>query len=455
MASAGLKLSFGVEFECVFTFHESLLTDHLKSTNTSTEIVKDLTDEMRRDFRRCVIDYLPTRPQYMGWALTSPVPLLLSGEKTPTGERLDKFGCRPYVDEILHVALPLLPPNTDFHSLLYSGKRDTFSRWHVCEDTSIMGVSQKTLLANFGDRIDEIGTWDSHGLELVSRILEPSPAAFEEIATYLTSLRGNAASLHGALATDHCGMHVHVGLPPPNAKLGEVLPSFDLPTIQHLSYLLVMYESEISSLHPASRREGGILSGTDVATNLDEFYADAETRMTYDDDDWDLESHGSQDDEAAPSLLTPPPTPPEDCEEPYYGLSFSRAREMIFAPDMTMAKLVRMMCGTTKGHIVNYQYLLRDEHCARTIEFRQHAGCLNEDDVRNWVEFLMKLVNKAYTMSQTVGVTLGGEGSWNGEGYPNVEDKRHGGGVAELLTVLEVDETARGYWMQRYEALAE
>ena len=454
MSSAGLKFTFGVELECVFAFHESLLTDHLKATNSTAVIVKDLTDDMRRDFRRCRVDYLVTRRQYMGWALTSPVPLLPSGEKTPTGDRLDKFGCRPYADEILHIALPLLPPNTDFQSLVYQGKRDTFSQWHVCEDTSIMGVDKETLVARLGDRIDDVGTWDSHGLELVSRILEPSPAAFAEISSYLTSLRGNAASRHGALITDHCGMHVHIGLPPPaDAQRGDLLPSFDLPTIQHLSYLLVMYETEFSSLHPAARREGD-MSRTDVASNLDDFYADMESRMTYDDDDWDPEL---EDDDVAMSLLTPPatPSPAQDCEEPYYGLSFSRAREMIFASDMTMAKLVKMMCGTTKGHIVNFQYLLRDEHCARTIEFRQHAGCLEEDDVRHWVELLMKLVNKAYTMSQTVGVVLGGDGGWNGEGYPNLEDKRNGGGVAELMDVLEVEQPARDYWMERCKKFAE
>lgn len=452
-AVADLKLTFGVELECVFGFHESLLIEHLKTVNgAATDIVKDLTDDMRLDFRRCRTDYLVTRRQYMGWALTSPVPLLPSGKRTPTGNRLEKYGCRPYADEILHVALPLLPAGTDFQSLVYQGKRDTFSQWHVCEDTSIMGADKQTLLAELQDRIDDVATWDSHGLELVSRILEPTPAAFAEISSYLSSLRGDAASRHGALITDHCGMHVHIGLPPPaNAGDGELLPSFDLPTIQHLSYLLVMYETEFSSLHPASRREGD-MSRTDVASNLDDFYADMESRMTYDDDDWDPEL---EDDDAAMSLLTPPPTPPQDCEEPYYGLSFSRAREMIFAPEMTMPKIVKMMCGTTKGHIVNFQYLLRDEHCARTIEFRQHAGCLDEDDVRQWVQLLMKLVNKAYTMSQTVGVTLGPDGGWNGEGYPNLDDKRNGGGVAELMDVLEVDQPARDYWMARYERFAQ
>lgn len=454
MASEGLRLTFGVELECVFAFHQDLLTDHLKKISASTIIIKELTDEMRRDFRRCQNDYLVTRPQYMGWALTSPVPLLPSGEKTPTGHRLDKFGCRPYADEILHVALPLLPPSTDFQSLVYSGKRETFSQWHVCEDTSIMGASQKVLLAELGDRIDDIGSWDSHGLELVSRILEPSPAAFEEITSYLTALRGNSASRHGALITQHCGMHVHIGFPPPaNAKTGDVLPSFDLATIQHLSYLLVMYESEFSSLHPTSRREEGIGSQTDVASNLDDFYADMESRIIYDDDEWDSEL---VDGEVVPALLTPPATPPAECEdEPYYGLSFSRAREMIFAPDMTMAKLVRMMCGTKRGHIVNYQYLLRKETGARTIEFRQHAGCLQEDDIRHWVELLIKLVNKAFTMSRKAGVTLGPDSGWNGEGYPHVEDKRCGGGVAELLTVLEMDEAARTYWMKRLQTFAE
>lgn len=442
-AAANLKLSFGVELECVFGFHESLLIEHLKTLNVAASaIVKDLTDDMRRDFRRCRMDYMVTRRQYLGWALTSPVPLLSSGEQTPTGMRLDKYGCRPYADEILQVALPLLPAGTDFQSLVYQGKRDTFSQWHVCEDTSIMGADKQTLVASLGDRIDDANTWDSHGLELVSRILEPSAAAFAEISSYLSSLRGDAASRHGAFITDHCGMHVHIGLPPPaGAQDGDVLPSFDLSTIQHLSYLLVMYETEFSSLHPASRREGGV-SQMDVASNLDDFYADMESRLSYDDDDWDPEL---EDDDAERSLLTPPPTPPSDCPEPYYGLSFSRAREMIFAPDMTMAKIVKMMCGTTKCRIVNFQYLLRDEHCARTIEFRQHAGCLDEDDVRHWVQLLLKLVNKAYIMSQTVGA------DWKGEGYPNLEDKKDGGGVPELLDVLGVDQPARDYWMARFE----
>lgn len=454
-AVAGLKLTFGVELECVFAFHESLLTEHLKATNVSTDIVKDLTDDMRRDFRRCRTDYLVSRRQYMGWALTSPVPLLASGETTPTANRLEKYGCRPYADEILHLALPLLPSDTDYQSLVYQGKRDTFSQWHICEDTSIMGADKRTLVAALGDRIDDVDTWDSHGLELVSRILEPSPAAFAEISSYLSSLRGNAASRHGALITDHCGMHVHIGLPPPaNASHGELLPSFDLPTIQHLSYLLVMYETEFSSLHPASRREND-MTRQDVATNLDDFYADIESRMTYDDDDgWNSELEDDQDNgvDARLSLPTPPLSPPpEDCEEPYHGLSFSRAREMIFAPGMTMAKIVKMMCGSTKGHIVNFQYLLREEHCARTIEFRQHAGCLEEEDIRQWVQLLVKLVNKAYTMSQAVGA----DGTWTGTGYPNLEDKRNGGGVAELMKVLEVEQPATDYWMARSKKFAD
>lgn len=448
VAAADIKLTFGVELECVFGFHESLLVEHLKTLNVAASaIVKDLTDDMRLDFRRCRMDYMVTRRQYLSWALTSPVPLLPSGEQTPTGLRLEKFGCRPYADEILHVALPLLPAGTDFQSLVYQGKRDAFSQWHVCEDTSIMGADKKTLVASLGDRIVDASTWDSHGLELVSRILEPSPAAFAEISSFLSSLRGDGASRHGALITDHCGMHVHIGLPPPvGAQNGDVLPSFDLSTIQHLSYLLVMYETEFSSLHPASRRQGD-MAQIDVASNLDDFYADMESRIIYDDDDWDPELE--DDDDAEKSLLTPPPTPPSDCPEPYYGLSFSRAREMIFAPGMTMTKLVKMMCGTTKGHIVNFQYLLRDEHCARTIEFRQHAGCLDAADVREWVQLLLKLVKKAHLMSQTVGA------DWNGEGYPHLEDKRDGGGAAELMEVLEVDQPTRTYWMARVERFSQ
>ena len=44
--------------------------------------------------------------------------------------------------------------------------------------------------------------------------------------------------------------------------------------------------------------------------------------------------------------------------------------------------------------MVNFMYLLRDEG-ARTVEFRQHEGCLDGEGVKWWVLFLVGLVGLA------------------------------------------------------------
>jgi len=88
---------------------------------------------------------------------------------------------------------------------------------------------------------------------------------------------------------------------------------------------------------------------------------------------------------------------------------------------MTIDTLAKFMCGTTKGHIVNWTYLPRTNGLARTIEFRQHGGTLDVEAVRWWVRFCGGLVRLAERNAREfeVGEGYGGEGykwrEWNRE----------------------------------------
>ncbi|KAA6409907.1 MAG: hypothetical protein FRX48_06520 [Lasallia pustulata] len=130
------------------------------------------------------------------------------------------------------------------------------------------GVDEATLLAKLRPRIGTVGHWDSHGIELVSPVFGFTPTVFDELSDLLTRLKGTDADDHGALITDNCGLHIHVGLPPTPGTSNFQNPRFDLPTLQHLAYLLVMYEPHISTLHPPSRRAGSPASTIDLQTNL-------------------------------------------------------------------------------------------------------------------------------------------------------------------------------------------
>ena len=56
-----------------------------------------------------------------------------------------------------------------------------------------------------------IKDWNTHPLELVSRVLLYNPASIDEVNKHLAALQEGFK--HFAYATQHCGLHVHVGLP--------------------------------------------------------------------------------------------------------------------------------------------------------------------------------------------------------------------------------------------------
>lgn len=448
MINSTFEVTFGVEFEAIFAFHESLLQYHLDTTTTTTttdddqpKIVKDITEDTRRAMRQTQYDYSVTRPSYMGWGLTTP-PTYEPGTEMQEilYSQFKDFGYRGYGGEPLHIAKTILPDEVAIHDS-FETKFTDFSKRHITQDRTLVGVSKADLAKQFKILNRPISTaelenWDANGIELVSRVLPYQPSSFDEINTHLSLLRGTNDSNHLAFPTTHCGFHVHIGLPPPkDPEPGTAPPTFTLPTLQHLAYLLVIYEKAISKLHPEHRREGSPAALVDLQTNLDNFIE--EPSYDYDDDlddkwdgDWDSSLPPSP-----PPALTPTTTTTE--EQPLISLASARAK--IFAKEMTVERLAKLMSGTTKGRIVNWLYLARTNGAARTLEFRQHAGTLEPETVRWWVGFCVGLVR----LSEERGRRLGNEEGFGGEGY-RVREWSEGVGVQGLFEEMEMEMGARG-----------
>ena len=353
MKNGGFEVTFGVEVEAILAFHESILQAHLNATDTTCTIVKDLPQDSRRDLCIAQPEYLLSRPKYMGWGLTTPTNYTTSHSEHKFQQHFDdnihKHGCRGYAGEILHLANKILPQGVKIHDS-FTEKFDNFNSWHVTHERSLVGVNKSTLANEFAisgrsKTITELEEWDTHGIELVSRVLPFNPASFDEINTHLQCLIGTKEDNHMAFTTEHCGLHVHIGLPtPPDLEPGIPPPTFSLATLQHLAYLLVIYEKAISTLHPPHRREYSPASLVDLQTNLDNFIEEP----TYTFSEWD--------DEVADIVTTPttsdplsqlPPLLPPTTDEEAPPISFAKAWAKIFSRDMTIPLLTSLMGGKT------------------------------------------------------------------------------------------------------------
>ena len=238
MINSSFQVTFGIEVECILAFHESLLRKHLNNTSSNSEIIKDIPEDVRRKLNQIPENYQDydmgrhdtSRQRYLGWALTTPTSYPDEGAIGRCQELMDlhleRYGYRAYGGEILHVAQQLLPDGVEVHD---SFKKYTdFSHWHLTHERGLVGADKENLMqrlerqslarsttdpTNIFKQPSLTKDWDTHPLELVSRVLPYNSASIAEVHQHLTALQGGL--LHFAYATKHCGLHVHVGLPVP------------------------------------------------------------------------------------------------------------------------------------------------------------------------------------------------------------------------------------------------
>ena len=449
MSSESSPLTFGVEIEHVFAFHQSLLQAHLNDTKDTSSIVKEIDEETRRELRLVPQRYLATRKLYNGWGLTGPTSYpsgeAESGYQEKFEEQLRQYGCRGYGNEPLYVAQKALSEKTIFtESALgvhvhdsFKRKPTDFGKWQLVNDVSLLGLPRDDLAAALEDK-EEAGfvsvkahQWDSHGIELVSRVLLFAEDSFKEIEDYLDVLKGKRAkrSRHRAFVSELCGLHVHIGHST-YLEQGEQRTGFPLSTLQHLAYILVIYEGAISTLFPHSRRGETGISSMDIKSNLDNFYKEPTT----DAPEPTFEQLQSPDYKVPPMEDSPP-------------FCFREARSRIFAEEQSYESLAKLMCPESVGRnaIVNFMYTARGPgEGAQTVEFRQHEGCLDASAIKWWVKFCAELVLFAERMAWRHGSFP----EYDGEGYKWVrwsEDI----GIEDLMAEMDFEEKGKRWVEER------
>lgn len=241
MINATFRVTFGIEVECILAFHETLLHKHFAATNTKPKIIKDIPDDIRRELCQVSQHYLDedtrhqdeSRRKYMGWGLTTSTAYPPERDNIKFQEHMDKHlkshGYRGYGGEVLHIAQKILPERVEVHdSFNGEDKHSDFSHWHLTHERGLVGADREELAHQMNEvaktkpsgdmtsMLEQPTTtkdWDTHPLELVSRILPYNSTSINEVHNHLTALQ--RGQTHFAFATKHCGLHVHVGLPVP------------------------------------------------------------------------------------------------------------------------------------------------------------------------------------------------------------------------------------------------
>ncbi|KAI9819588.1 MAG: hypothetical protein M1827_007038 [Pycnora praestabilis] len=360
MSTGKQSLTFGIELELYLIFHQSLLLSILPP---NAQIVKDLP---------------LTKAQALGqkWGILGPPRPLFGSSTTMPSRRTRIEECKAYTSEPLWIGQKILskvrPGINVYEDLKLAHTNADNGEWHITVDPSLTGLGEEEMIRELGPLMTRNGgmnDWDHHGLEIPSRILTlTSPTWPHEIGQILTALKPTPSPSqrptdHTALVTSHCGMHVHIGA-------GPTPSSFPLLTLKHLAYTLIVYEVEIGRLHHPCRREGSHASNEQINSNRDTWFLEGGNDND-DDDSGGGKKRGLQ------------------AQQTWQPLS--DIHHDIFHCE-SVAGLVRLLCPNGKAHVVNLTYLTRPTRLPRTIEFRQHRGCLDPVSVGWWVRFVGGLV---------------------------------------------------------------
>lgn len=332
----------------------------------------------------------------------------------------------------------------------HKSKPSRYTSWYLTFDLSLRGIAPAAVHWHLSDRIPDEATarqrWDSYGMELVSRVLPAPPEntdnPFKEIEAVLSAVRGSADSKHGMAISKACGNHIHVGLSPVLAN-GDS-PQFDLKTLQHLIYLLFVYEIRILRLHQPQRRHPFRHDAfNDIGSNRDMFRPTHPQRP------------------AVTVACTQGRTgASQTCLR--YGLypSLSQVRRQIWRKDHTYNHSNGSKSGLPdlvfdagdKSNYVNFANLFNPDR-ANTIEFRQQASTTDPRDIEEWVMFVLALVrlanSKARQTSELQGSRSVPEAEIEGSKYPFDELDGTGTSLETLMEMMEFEPVRQSYWIDR------
>lgn len=341
---------------------------------------------------------------YQNWCLHDPA---LEGDVFAYADEtaLQVFGCpdetlcdfRMYKDEPLRLVQHLLATRTGLASTLHadlSCKQTDYSQapFSIQRDASLQGLTATQKLAAFPQTIMSIEQAardvDCVGVELVSWPHSTASAARADVRDAAHALRSGLK--HGFMTDEETGLHMHVGLVD-----GSPLP---LRVLQNLFLLIVLFEDEFARLHPHHRRNGA--SNIEIESNRVEFLADGADAVTR----WVPDPTSNTGRMLKQTCLPNYQSVAEIKAAIFQGVEGARDPRARF----------RLLTGG-KQHAVNFSYCFRDSPAAATVEFRQHAGSLDADEVFHWYGHCAGLVGLArrYARENTTVLEALGIGCWD------------------------------------------
>jgi hypothetical protein len=420
-----VPLTWGVELEFVFAFHESKLKlEHLWAGGDvyyQSLIKKNLPYKFRRytpGFKNLIAyDILPDRV-YNSWAIHNQA----------------RFGAptRPYhreaediLSKVLENKCSGIEHRVEASIPVDEKEKSMYDAWLVMRDYSVCGVGSQNI-PTWLPKVDSTTDWDSYGLELVSPIFKTdSDQGMNEIARILDAVKGKSSDLTGAFITNQCGLHVHIQA------------SDSLDALKELAVILIVYEAEIAKLHPHCRRPEHPNSRYAVESNRLYFlHQDKENprRTTYGEFDVSNEALARE--------------PREFLENEVRG-QISRCQEI--------GELALLMNWPTHGlgneegnrnRQVNFTAAARPPESPCTIEFRQARGTLDAKDVEKWVEFCVGLVRLAQYY-------VDNPGTFPIKSFKSFSVEKNGDYLRERLYIVDLmndmgmSEEDKDYWRER------
>jgi hypothetical protein len=361
------NITFGLEYELKLRLTLSQIQEELSSDSASKHI-QVVTDPGQVRLTNVGPQYLQNNYLNFAFRDSQPHPQRTILVNKATGEQCDYRGYSTEALKIMQKRLQAIPGYQSTSIYQGKGKQSDFSlaRLHLTHDASLNGLTKAAKFATGLCTPSEAETTDFVGTEIVTAPHTSPQEACDEVRQISAALRSDGLDYH---IDDECAMHIHVGKE-------DGLP-FNLKALQHLAYLVLIYEYEFARWTIPTKRG----TGFETKSNRMNFATECPSPKS---------QHAYLCDEAG--NIT------EGSVEAVWNYQpLSDVRKAIFddvdSSDDPLKAFVKLMGD--KGHIVNFSYSARDvtnNEPAATVEFRQHQGTLSGDDVLHWARHCTALV---------------------------------------------------------------
>jgi hypothetical protein len=279
----------------------------------------------------------------------------------PTGQYATARQRRDYVAEILRHQIPIETRST---SSLLGGvivddtRQPDYTQWAVTDDASI-GAGPDEVSKLFHMSLDDAIArlhWDQ--IELISPIF-----SFAHQETWLPAFRQVQADLASrphlgaSFCNESCGLHVHFALESASPHIPwdpSAPPAFPLHVLQNLVILWAYWEANIESFHPFHRHAYWNIYAGSLRASAPH---------------WKLENW-------------------ERWAAHIYGLGSSDELRW-FLGGVHTPKYVKLYISPAR------------EHKRETVEFREHRGTTDAEEIRWWVVFIERVIQFCWSLAQS------------------------------------------------------